>query len=125
MDLKDFVSETLKQITEGVIEAQKQAKAVGAWINPQDRGACTAFSVQNPTKVRFAEIVGPNHTGYLNEVHVVEFHVALTVTEREGKESGIGIAKILNVGTSRESAASEESVTNIRFNVPIVFPHQK
>ena len=35
MDLKDFVKETLVQITEGVKEAQEECKKSGCRINPE------------------------------------------------------------------------------------------
>ena len=34
MDLKDFVSETIVQISQGLIEAQEKAKDLGTVINP-------------------------------------------------------------------------------------------
>ena len=40
--------------------------------------------------------------------------IAISVTEKEGNKSGIGIAKIINVGTSSENAIQNESVSKIK-----------
>ena len=42
--------------------------------------------------------------------------IAIPVTEKEGNESGIGTAKIINVGTSSENAIQNESVGKIKFS---------
>lgn len=49
MDLKDFVSETLKEIIAGVKEAQEYAKEHGAIINPTKFGivAPTTYHIEN------------------------------------------------------------------------------
>ena len=49
MDLKDFVSETLKEIISGVEEAQEYAKKHGAVINP------TKFGIVAPKAIRISE----------------------------------------------------------------------
>lgn len=41
---------------------------------------------------------------------------------KEGNKSGIGIAKIINVGTSSENAIQNESVSKIKFSIPLVLP---
>jgi hypothetical protein len=123
MELKDFVAATMAQIVDGVVEAQKHAASVGAWINPQDTNASTAFSRGNPTKVRFAEISGCGI--YHNEVHVVEFDVAVTETEGHESKGGIGIVSVIKASGEKSSESSVESISRIKFNVPVVFPHQK
>lgn len=47
--------------------------------------------------------------------------IAISVTEKEGNKSGIGIAKIINVGTSSENAIQNESVSKIKFSIPLVY----
>lgn len=51
-----------------------------------------------------------------------EMAIAISVTEKEGNKSGIGIAKIINVGTSSENAIQNESVGKIKFSIPLVLP---
>lgn len=47
MDLKDFVSETLKEIISGVEEAQEYAKKHGAVINPTKFGVVAPKAIMN------------------------------------------------------------------------------
>ena len=47
MDLKDFVSETLKEIIAGVKEAQEYAKEHGAIINPTKFGIVAPKAIMN------------------------------------------------------------------------------
>ena len=69
MDLKDFVSQTLSQIVEGVQTAQSQIKTKGAVINPSFIG-------------NYKEIA-KHGGGFMTNVggyaQVVEFDVTLTV----------------------------------------------
>ena len=56
------------------------------------------------------------------KVQNIEMDIAISVTEKEGNKSGIGIAKIINVGTSSENAIQNESVSKIKFSIPLVLP---
>lgn len=47
MDLKDFVSETLKEIIAGVKEVQEYAKEHGATINPTKFGVVAPKAIMN------------------------------------------------------------------------------
>lgn len=48
--------------------------------------------------------------------------IAISVTEKEGNKSGLGIAKIINAGISSENAQQNESISKIKFSIPIVLP---
>ena len=66
-----------------------------------------------------------SHYEYYNrktKVQNIEMDIAISVTEKEGNKSGIGIAKIINVGTSSENAIQNESVSKIKFSIPLVLP---
>ena len=82
------------------------------------------------TEVTFPEkgeyyIDNESHYEYYNrktKVQNIEMDIAISVTEKEGNKSGIGIAKIINVGTSSENAIQNESVSKIKFSIPLVLP---
>lgn len=120
MDLKEFVSATIAQIVQGVVEAQKQAEEVGACVNPQDEKASI---VSNPLKPgsRFVQIPGKGN--YFNEIQYLEFDVAVTASAGTETKGGIGIANIVTLGMIGTSDKSSESVSRIKFRVPVVFPH--
>jgi hypothetical protein len=94
MDLKDFVSETLKQIIDGVKDAQQTANTKGAVIVPYSQGA-----------------------------EKIEFDVAVTAvegTETAGK-AGISVWSI-GAGVSGKSESSTSTVSRIRFSVAVELP---
>jgi hypothetical protein len=111
MDLKDFVSQTLTQIVEGVKESQTVATARGASVNP----------ILSGTQAEAAK-----HGFLWSEAgfaQVVSFDVALTVTEGTGTKGGIGVfAGALTLGASGQSATTNSSVSHVKFSVPLVLP---
>jgi hypothetical protein len=110
MDLKDFVSQTLCQIVEGVQAAQSQIEANGAVINP-------SFLGDYKEVAKHGGGLMTNAGGY---AQVVEFDVALTVTEGTGTKGGIGVfAGAITLGSSGQSSSESTSVSRIKFRVPL------
>lgn len=98
MDLKTFVSESLKQIIDGVEEAQLQSK--NSVINPAWR----------------------NEDGEGFHIRVVEFDVAVTLEKKSGSKGGIGVwAGAVGLGSQGQSKSSDVSVSRIKFSVQVVF----
>jgi hypothetical protein len=71
MELKEFVSESLKQIIDGVIDAQTYVGNKGASINPGH------IIYINPSNIPFVDYVRCQSN---NPVQIMEFDVAVTVT---------------------------------------------
>jgi hypothetical protein len=109
VDLKDFVSQTLTQIIEGVKAAQEAAKEHGAEVNPDTAGG-----------------VGSHMTSMSGKnLRNVEFDVALTVAEGTGTKGGIGIvAGAFALGSSGQSTSQNSSVSRVQFSVPLALPLQ-
>src|SRR3989338_8634698 len=91
MDLQQFVAQTLVQIANGVKNAQEHVKSAGCIVNP------LRASDQDP-------IMSPNTS-------FIEFDVALTVTEGSDSKGGIG--------AHERSRSATESVSRIKFKVPM------
>lgn len=110
MELKDFIKETLTQITLGVKEAQEATKDQGVIINPE--------------KVA----TGGSGNKYLKSegwryVQDVEINVAVTVNEKEGSKAGIGVvAGFFSAGGSSSSDQENNIVSTIKFAIPIALP---
>jgi len=93
MLLKEFVSETLKQITDGVRDAQ-QAVSSGAVIAP-----------------------------FYRCVEKVDFDVAVTAVEKTEKEGKAGInVWSVGAGVRSEAEASTSTSNRIKFSVSIQLP---
>jgi hypothetical protein len=113
MELKDFVSETLKQVMEGVKVAQKFSKESGGKINP--KGIYTTSTTSHPQL----------YTTDNELVQVIEFDVAVTATESDKAKGGIGIfVGAFGIGAQGESGNQNSAINRIQFKVPIILPNQ-
>jgi hypothetical protein len=112
MELKDFVSQVLTQIVEGVKAAQEGEDERNGVVNPLISTGVSEIHKQ----------------GHLLSIHgqvvqVVKFDVAVTVEEGTGTKGGIGVfAGAIGLGSQGESKASQSSVSRIQFEVPISLP---
>lgn len=110
MDLKEFVSQTLLQIIQGVAEAQGQAAPLGAEVSPY-----VSNVKQGQEPVMYA--------GRGRIVQQVEFDVAVTAIEGTSTRGGIGVVLgPLALGSQGSSAAHSSSVNRVKFTVPVTFP---
>ena len=113
MELKDFVTETLKQVIEGVKAAQNFAKENGGQINP--KGIAMSASSTHP------QLYGSK--GEL--VQLIEFDVAVTTTEEDKAKGGTGIfVGAFGIGVQGESGNQNSAINRIQFKVPIILPNQ-
>lgn len=116
MELKDFVSQAISQITEGVIEAQRKLSPSGALINPRMRHLLPQGE-KNYASVGWAE--GGGNVPVL----MVNFDVAVTTTEGTKTSGGIGVVTgILSLGSTGASDRGNTAATRIAFQVPLMLP---
>ena len=120
MELKDFVSETLTQILQGVRESQKRQEEHGGEIN---------LSVWSRSSSEGAE-GAIQHKGFLvsksrKAIDYVNFDVAITLTRGKGAKAGIGVfVGAVGLGSQGQTSSSEGSINRIQFKVPISFPQE-
>ena len=108
MELKEFISNTLVQLVEGIADAQDKANKVGALINPA--------GLQAPK-------VGTTMTHNGERLEEVEFDLALTVDEGKGNKGRISIhSAAVNIGTAEQSESRNTAVNHVRFRVAVLFP---
>lgn len=115
MELKEFIKESLSQIIDAVIETQDKYKETNVLICPDDiQGENNNLYIRDENLYQFYN----RNT----KVQNIEMDIAISVTEKEGSKSGLGIAKIINAGISSENAQQNESISKIKFSIPIVLP---
>ena len=104
MDLKDFVKETLVQITEGIKEAQDECKKSGGLVNPM-----LSVRTCNDEKYHHADSDYP--------ATMVNFKVGLTESNNKGDKTGIGVF-LGKVSLGKEGSKEHEtqSVTGVEFS---------
>jgi hypothetical protein len=113
VELRDFISNSLIQLIDGILNAQAYAESKGAKINPTDRFP-SDFEKMSRTEKEF------------RLVHVIEFDVAVAVTENKQLAGGIGIVvPELNLGYQGKIDRSKNAISRIQFSIPIILPTQK
>lgn len=112
MNLKDFVSEALVEIADGVKEAQSKASGV----NPHPHHIYTQSQAGGSNL-----ILGLDQNN--NPIHMVDFDVAVTSTEGTEKKAGIAVVSgLISLGSQGKSQENTQSLSRIKFKVPICLP---
>lgn len=112
MELQEFVRSALMQVVNGVRDAQNSA---------DDRGGINPYIWQHGRDAAAKQGILESNDG--RWIHLVEFDVAITAVETEGKKGGIGVvAGAVGLGARRESGSENTSLSRIRFSVPVAFP---
>lgn len=115
MELKEFIKESLSQIIDAVKETQEKYKDTNVVICPDN-----IQEVKSGLYI-LDENEYDNYSSR-SKVQNIEMDIAISVTEKEGNKSGLGIAKIINAGISSENVQQNESISKIKFSIPIVLP---
>lgn len=110
MELKDFIKDTVTQISEAVTELNGGQAKYKLTVNPISSNGISERNSIN--------------TAY-DTCHVtnIEFDLTLTSSENSGSSAKVGVfASVVGVGASSNSGANNESVSKIRFALPVVLP---
>ena len=110
MELKEFITQTLININQGIIDAQEQSKESGIVINPKNikKRDNNIYEVCN---------------GYSAPIQEIEFNIVVNVAE--GKDSKIAVGAftgMLSGGVSNTNQNNSSTQTTIKFNLPVQFP---
>jgi len=114
MELKQFITETLVQISEGIEEAQKVLK---------ERGSEARINT-NMTKTVDGHLVTG---GRRRAVEFVDFDVAILANEGTETKAGIGltVASLLKLDAGGRSNQTQGQESRIKFKVPMSYPMHK
>lgn len=118
MDLKDFVKESLVQISKGIVEANQELQEIGAIINPLH------VIVNSENSQAYGRTgTSPNYHKNSRVVEKVEFDVAVVAEEGTQTKAGIKLSvATLGLNAGGQSNASDRSESRIKFTIPVVFP---
>lgn len=113
MELKQFVSDTVMAIVEGVVDAQQRAADMGALVNPT-------------MLTRTTSNIGENtiwNSKDNNLARLVRFDIAVTVEEGTATSGKIGVVSgILNLGSTGRSEDKNIAISRIQFDIPVLLP---
>lgn len=115
MELKEFVSEAIQSIIEGVKNAQSSAEANGALINP-------GGLMRNIGNVANNSLWDNSNNVYAQPI---SFDVAVTVEEQAGGKGSIKILSgILNAEAGGNGGIKSGVANRVQFIVPVMLPAQ-
>lgn len=114
MELKDYIAETLVQITNGIIEAQKQLNDVDVIVNP-----AKTFGTKGDFWIGKNQDKGP----VVRRVQEVEMKIGVISTEEKTGDGGAKIhLGVLNLGAGIEDKGTERNENYVKFMIPVSFP---
>lgn len=117
MELQQFVSESLNQIIQGVTDAKRANTHSGIEVNPR----LTNSALGEDARIKLPEDVILSAEG--KTVVIVNFDVAVTVTEGTGTKGGIGVfTGLVGLGSQGQTDKSNISITKMQFKVPVALP---
>ncbi len=112
MELSEFISESLKQIIDGVTVAQEYASSKGAKVNPSN---IWYRADQGTVKIQDRD------TGAF--VQEVNFDVAVTAKDGTKTKGGIGVfVGAVGLGSQGQSEELKQSISKIKFTIPLALP---
>jgi len=116
MELQDFVTQSILQITKGVEAAQECLADSTASANPP---IGTVFTQSQTGGTNMA--LGWGDNGDL--IHMLQFDVAVTATDGKKTKGGIGVVTgIVALGSQGQSEQANAHTSRIKFGVPIQYP---
>ena len=119
MELKEFISDVLVQIAEGVKDANCRYKEFGGAVNPRGN-----FKIEGMPYILKASKI-PNNSISMPLIPVqFKTHVQL---EEKAETKGVGscnIIKIISASIGSSVGESMASVQEVAFSVPILLPSE-
>ena len=114
MELKEFVTEALLQISSGIEDAQRKL---------QEGGSTTRINA-SMTKDDTGNLVTG---GRRHAIEYVEFDVAILASSGTETKAGVGltVASLLNLSAGGKSNESKGMESRIKFRVPVAFPKHR
>lgn len=112
IELRKFITQALIEIAGGVHDAQAPVAEMRGAVAPDDIDSSGSDRVKS--RVLFS----------LNRpVQIIEFDVAVTITDETGGKAGIGVLSgVVNFGAGGTTKDSAQIVNRIQFTVPMVLP---
>lgn len=110
MNLKEFVSQSITEIVDGVRSCQDSIPRLTAHVNP--------IITREETGTR-SDVIGPR-AGHSVPLLFVEFDVAVVASKDESTKGGMGIfVAAFGVGATGESKNLDSQHSRIKFTIPV------
>lgn len=114
MELKDFISNTIEQISLGILDASEKCGRYGVIVNP---------NITIGEKGDYCIPKQPEHINIQRRVQLIDMDIAVTVIEsKEGNiEGNLGIS-FIGVGGKSQEGKSTSNESRVKFSIPVCLP---
>lgn len=119
MELKDYISETIKQIALGITAAQKNVEELDIIINPN-------ISIGERGEYFVPKSKNLENYNLQRRVQNIEMDISLNVTESETNSIGgkVGVS-VFGVGADSCGSKEQSNQNRVKFSIPICLPSTK
>jgi hypothetical protein len=118
VDLKDFIKEAIKDISEAISESNSELSTVGAIVNPKNVYTSGkdedlyGYLTQNDEEEKFRR-----------PVHAINFDVAVSSTIKKDGKEGIGVNVVgVKLGKDNQQTDENETSSRLQFSIPVAMP---
>ena len=120
MDLKDFIKEAIRDISEAINESNHELSELGVLTNPEK------VSLDKRDDIYGHVYHQPSNQSTTRPVHLLSFDVAVSSTKKENGKEGIGVKVVgISLGKENEKNGEQNSLSRLKFELPIAFPTSK
>ena len=114
MELRDYISETLVQISEGISDAMHKLEGKGVIVNPN-----STFHSDGQFWIGKHQ----EHACVSRRVQEIEMNITTIVMESTEGQGGAKLnVGVLNVGGGVKDIGSEQKSNTIKFSIPVCLP---
>lgn len=121
MELKDFIKEAIKDISEAITESNSELQDHGVIVNPRRVGI-----EKNDKSNLLGYIISPSKNSdpnYLRPVHMLSFDISVTATTKQNGKEGIGVNVAgIKLGKDTDKVSSNDTASRLSFSIPIALP---
>jgi hypothetical protein len=121
MELKDFIKEAIKDISEAITESNSELQDHGVIVNPRrveieenDKSNLLGYIISR------SKNSDPN---FLRPVHMLSFDISVTATTKQNGKEGIGVNVAgIKLGKDTDKVSSNDTASRLSFSIPIALP---
>ncbi len=118
MELHEFISQTLVQISKGIEDANTNLSESQGIVNPRN------IIINHSSNADIYAHLSMDNDERRRVVEKIDFDVAVTVTKGTETKGGIGIAVgTIGIGSQGKSDAENVLQNRIKFTIPMAFPN--
>lgn len=118
MDLKDFIKEAIKDISEAISESNSELAEVGAIVNPKD-----VYTAPKDEGLYGYLVQNDEEENFRRPVHAINFNVAVSSTTKKNGKEGIGVNVVgIKLGKDNQQVDENETSSRLQFSIPVAMP---